>query len=122
MTSSDAWRRLEQLYEAALEVPSETRAAWLDLACDGDVQLRDEVVSLLEHDRELGRGGMGAVYLAARADEAFEKQVAVKLVKRGFDTEMVLERFSYERRILASLEHPYIARLLDAVRQNVNRE
>jgi eukaryotic-like serine/threonine-protein kinase len=63
--------------------------------------------------RELGRGGMGAVYLAERADEQFHKRVALKLVKRGMDTDEVLQRFRYERQILASLEHPHIARLLD---------
>ena len=62
---------------------------------------------------ELGRGGMGAVYLARRADGRFEQQVAVKLLKRGTDTEEVLRRFHAERRILARLEHPNIARLLD---------
>ncbi len=63
--------------------------------------------------RELGRGGMGAVYLARRADGRFEQQVAVKLLKRGTDTDEVLRRFQAERRILARLEHPNIARLLD---------
>ena len=63
--------------------------------------------------REIGRGGMGAVYLAARADDEFDKQVAIKLVKRGIDTETVLKRFRQERRILAVLDHPNIARLLD---------
>ncbi|HJS47877.1 MAG TPA: protein kinase [Gemmatimonadales bacterium] len=63
--------------------------------------------------REVGRGGMGAVYLAERADGAFEQRVAIKLVKRGMDTDQVLARFAAERRILASLEHPNIARLLD---------
>lgn len=64
--------------------------------------------------RQLGRGGMGAVYLAARADGQFEKEVAIKILKRGTDTEEVLERFSAERHILARLDHPNIARLLDA--------
>ena len=63
--------------------------------------------------RELGRGGMGAVYLAKRADGVFDKQVAVKLLKRGTDTDEVLRRFGSERRILARLEHANIARLLD---------
>jgi eukaryotic-like serine/threonine-protein kinase len=63
--------------------------------------------------REIGRGGMGAVYLAARADDEFNKQVAIKVVKRGIDTDAVLKRFRQERRILAVLEHPNIARLLD---------
>ena len=62
---------------------------------------------------ELGRGGMGAVYRAVRADDEFRKEVAVKVVKRGMDTDAMLERFRYERQILANLDHPYIARLLD---------
>ncbi|MFN2508001.1 MAG: protein kinase [Chthoniobacterales bacterium] len=63
--------------------------------------------------RELGRGGMGAVYLARRADQEFKKQVAIKLLKRGMDTDEVLRRFRAEREILARLEHPNIGRLLD---------
>lgn len=63
--------------------------------------------------RELGRGGMGAVYLAVRADDEFQKRVAIKLVKRGMDTDFILRRFRQERQILASLEHQNIARLLD---------
>lgn len=62
--------------------------------------------------REIGRGGMGAVYLAERADE-YREQVALKIVKRGMDTDFVLRRFRHERQILASLHHPNIARLLD---------
>ncbi len=62
--------------------------------------------------RELGRGGMGAVYLAERADE-YREQVALKIVKRGMDTDFVVRRFRHERQILASLNHPNIARLLD---------
>lgn len=64
--------------------------------------------------RELGRGGMGAVWLARRADRQFEKLVAIKLLKRGTDTDEVLRRFEAERQILARLEHPNIARLIDA--------
>jgi non-specific serine/threonine protein kinase/serine/threonine-protein kinase len=63
--------------------------------------------------REIGRGGMGAVYLAARADQEFKKDVAIKLLKRGTDTDEVLRRFRAEREILARLEHPNIARLFD---------
>jgi eukaryotic-like serine/threonine-protein kinase len=62
---------------------------------------------------ELGRGGMGAVYLAERADAEFEKKAAVKLIKRGLDTDEIVGRFRNERQILADLEHPNIARLLD---------
>jgi eukaryotic-like serine/threonine-protein kinase len=63
--------------------------------------------------KEIGRGGMGAVYLAERADAEFRKQVAIKLIKRGMDTDAVTRQFRNERQILASLEHPHIARLLD---------
>ena len=62
---------------------------------------------------ELGRGGMGAVYLAARADESFAKQVALKLIKRGMDSDTIIKRFVMERQILANLDHPNIARLID---------
>lgn len=63
--------------------------------------------------REIGRGGMGGVYLAARADDQYRKRVAIKLIRRGMDTEDILRRFRNERQILASLDHPNIARLLD---------
>lgn len=62
---------------------------------------------------EIGRGGMGVVYLAERADAEFTKRVAVKLIKRGLDTDEIIGRFRNERQILANLEHPNIARLLD---------
>ncbi len=64
--------------------------------------------------KEIGRGGMGAVFLAERADGQFEKQVAIKLLKRGTDTDEIVRRFRAERQILAQLEHYSIARLLDA--------
>ncbi|HEY0458662.1 MAG TPA: serine/threonine-protein kinase [Pyrinomonadaceae bacterium] len=64
-------------------------------------------------EREIGRGGMGAVYRASRADEHFEKRVAIKLIKRGFDTDDIIRRFRHERQILAALDHPNITRLLD---------
>jgi eukaryotic-like serine/threonine-protein kinase len=63
--------------------------------------------------RRLGGGGMGDAYLAARADDAYEKTVAIKLIKRGMSTDAVLRRFRRERQILADLDHPHIARLLD---------
>jgi serine/threonine protein kinase/tetratricopeptide (TPR) repeat protein len=62
---------------------------------------------------EIGRGGMGRVFLAERADQEFHKQVAIKLIKRGMDTDAVVRHFRNERQILASLDHPNIARLLD---------
>lgn len=62
---------------------------------------------------EIGHGGMGTVFLAVRADDQYRKQVAIKLVNRGMDTEVILRRFMMERQILANLEHPNIARLLE---------
>ncbi|MGH9853116.1 MAG: tetratricopeptide repeat protein [Blastocatellia bacterium] len=63
--------------------------------------------------RLVGRGGMGAVYEAVRDDDQFQQQVAIKLIKGGMDSDFVRERFLRERQILASLDHPHIARLLD---------
>jgi len=63
--------------------------------------------------RLLGHGGMGSVHLAVRDDDHYRKQVAIKLLKRGMDTDFMLNRFRQERQILADLEHPFIARLLD---------
>lgn len=63
--------------------------------------------------RELGRGGMGTVYLAKRDDQQYEQEVAIKLVLPGMDTEIILDRFRRERQILAQFQHPNIARLLD---------
>jgi eukaryotic-like serine/threonine-protein kinase len=63
--------------------------------------------------RELGRGGMGSVYLAERADEEFEQRVALKVVRRGMDTDEIVRRFRSERQILAHLDHPNIAKLFD---------
>ena len=61
----------------------------------------------------IGSGGMGTVYLAEHADDGFKQLVALKLIKRGMDTSAVLKRFLMERRILAELDHPNIARMLD---------
>jgi len=70
-------------------------------------------IGLYKITREIGRGGMGTVYLATRDDDQFQKQVAIKVVKRGMDTDLVLARFRTERQILASFDHPNIARLFD---------
>ena len=63
--------------------------------------------------RPIGAGGMGAVFLGARADREFEKQVAIKLVLRGAESLEIVGRFRQERQTLASLDHPNIVRLLD---------
>jgi serine/threonine-protein kinase len=64
--------------------------------------------------RLIGRGGMGEVYLAERSAEDIRQSVALKVIRRGMGTDEVLQRFRLERRILANLHHPNIARLLDA--------
>ena len=63
--------------------------------------------------REIGHGGMGTVYLGTRDDHQYRHDVAIKVVKRGMDSDLVLRRFHHERQILANLTHPNIARLLD---------
>ena len=70
-------------------------------------------IGVYEIVEEIGRGGMGEIYRAVRADGQYNKEVAVKLVRGGFDTTFVLERFRNERQILATLDHANIARLLD---------
>ena len=62
---------------------------------------------------EIGHGGMGEVYRAVRMDGQFDQQVAIKLVRGGMGSAFIIERFLHERQILASLNHPNIARLLD---------
>ncbi len=63
--------------------------------------------------REIGEGGMGTVYEAIRDDDQFRKRVAIKMIKPGRETGLVLRRFRYEREILAGLDHPNIAALYD---------
>jgi eukaryotic-like serine/threonine-protein kinase len=90
----DGWRLAEPLLE-----PPEAAA--------------DRVIGPYRLKRELARGGMGVVYLAERADGQFEQRVALKLIKRGMDSDEIHRRFLAERQILARLSHPHIARLLD---------
>lgn len=70
-------------------------------------------IGLYKINREIGRGGMGTVYQATRDDDQYQKQVAIKVVRRGMDTDLVLARFRNERQILAGFDHPNIARLFD---------
>lgn len=62
---------------------------------------------------KIGSGGMGAVYLAERVNSDFKQKVALKIIKRGMDSEAILKRFATERRILSTLRHPNIAQLID---------
>jgi eukaryotic-like serine/threonine-protein kinase len=83
-------------------------------ACtDARTGLDRKRVGAYEIDRLIGRGGMGAVYVAHRADGTFDKQVAIKLIDLPLATDLFRERFRRERQILAGLNHPLIARLLD---------
>lgn len=77
------------------------------------VSLVGQHIGRYEVVEEIGRGGMGSVYEAVRADGAYEMRVALKLIKRGMDTDEIVRRFRYERQILAGLQHPNVARLLD---------
>jgi eukaryotic-like serine/threonine-protein kinase len=63
--------------------------------------------------REIGRGGMGAVFLAERADDQFRQVVALKLLPHEWQNDIAIRRFLDERQILATMEHPAIARLID---------
>lgn len=71
------------------------------------------VLGAFRVQERIASGGMGTVYKAHRTDGQFEQSVAIKVVKRGLDSEQIIERFTRERRTLASLDHPYIARLLE---------
>src|SRR5664279_2161942 len=88
----------------------EAAAAVLDTDVNSTVGRRVGAYKIRER---IGVGGMGEVYRAIRADGQYAKEVAIKLVRGGFDSGSVSERFRNERQILASLDHPNIARLLD---------
>jgi serine/threonine-protein kinase len=75
--------------------------------------LTGQLVGRFRLERCIGSGGMGTVYLASRADAEFSQRVAIKLVKRGMDSDEILRRFRAERQTLAGLHHPNIALLLD---------
>ena len=99
--------------EGFLAEPALSLAAPL-MRDDPLVAARPERVGPYRVLRELGRGGMGTVYLGERDDgEGFRQRVALKLVRGAFAADWLVSRFLAERRILASLEHPHIARLYD---------
>ncbi len=145
----DRLKKIQALFEAALEQSPSERHAWLRDACGDDSALLTEVQSLIDADesaasvldgiamdtvndeikedfvgrevgqfqivRRIGSGGMGDVYLANRTGD-FDQQVALKVLRPGLDTTNVLQRFRSERQILARLNHPNIARLIDGGR------
>ncbi len=113
-------REVESLVRSAVEAETmyEGDALWLPAAQDAvNLALGPAVIGTRVDSyrivRELGHGGMGRVYLAERADGEFDQQVAIKLVGAGLFTNALRERFREERRILAALDHPNIARLID---------
>ncbi len=111
-------REVESLLEAHAQAASFIDSPGLLLSVDlldwpGAALSAGHMIGRYRIIKEIGRGGMGEVYLAARADEQFEQHVAVKLIKRGMDTDAVVRHFRNERQILAGFDHPHIARLLD---------
>ncbi len=133
LSPNDAELRLQELRASEPEVALELMR-WLDKdrqpqgALDGLTQRHRDGVEAPASDpgdrsgqrigayellRRVGRGGMGEVYEARRPGADFEQKVAIKLLRRGLDSEDIVRRFLRERRILAQLEHPGIARLID---------
>ncbi len=135
---SDYWRQLEDLFDELCVLDESTRRSTLDQRCNGDDRLRADVERLVSaYDQEraanaegrmanasrrfgawqtirlLARGGMGEVWLAHRADGQHEQQTALKILSPYLAAADSLERFRRERQLLARLEHPNIARLLD---------
>lgn len=146
----DRWKRLQELFDRAVEMEPAPRKTYLDEACGDDREMLRQVESLILAGDQVGsfledavqdamersaeepiptmegerlgayeirslidRGGMGEVYLAVRADDEFDMQVAIKVVRSGLETPEQLRRFQSERQILATLDHPGIANLLD---------
>jgi non-specific serine/threonine protein kinase/serine/threonine-protein kinase len=136
----DDWQRIKTIFDAAVELAPPERAPYLAEACNGDTKLMREVRSLLDslasagdfietpadsafHTgmsigpyrivQVIGEGGMGMVYQAVRVDDLYRKLVALKIVRRGLCSTVALRKFETERHILAHLDHPNIAKLLD---------
>ncbi|MCW5964649.1 MAG: serine/threonine protein kinase [Bryobacterales bacterium] len=139
--SAPQWAVLDAALADALELPREERLPWMREHLAGHPDILAEAVRMLEQadeaeaffdrqsvtmltpgarlgnwklERELGRGGMGVVWLAHRTDGKTEMRAAVKLLNTPFATPALLARFEREKQILASLQHPNIAHLLDA--------
>ncbi len=93
--------------------PTQTASASEGSYAASDFSLIGQMIGPYRIVAETGRGGMGAVYVAVRADDEYQRRVAIKLIKRGMDTDAIIQRFWRERQILANLDHPNIARLLD---------
>ena len=143
------WIKVKDIFSGIVDLDEAERSLKLNKICNGDHELRAEVVALLRSNdevedfieepafivsdalppdvepttdkvighyrvvREIGRGGMGTVFLATRDDGEFKQEVAIKVVSSAFLGRESLRRFRQERQILAGLNHPNIARLLD---------
>ena len=107
---ADEVRSLLEASEAEERLTASCRS---DTGSTAEPQVESRQIGPYLLDRLLGRGGMGAVYLAHRADGQFDQQVAIKLIDMPMATDLFRNRFRQERQILAGLQHPYIARLLD---------
>lgn len=150
------WRRIEEIFDQAVELPPGKRLAFLDGACAGDNALRRQVEAMLASDGSSSTAIRGivegeaisasggpedlrkvsemagrhfgpwlitgtaessagsAVYRAVRDDDAGRRQVALRIFDRGFESDGARARFQKQRQLLAQLDHPFIARLLDA--------
>ncbi len=141
-SAKDRWSRIQEVFHATLERPESERWDFLTDACVDDADLRAEVASLIAaHEdegpvgdfsergvegpapaeriglyrliRRIGEGGMGSVFLAERQGPDYTQTVALKLIQGAAVNPMLEDRLRIERRILARLEHPGIARLVD---------
>jgi tetratricopeptide (TPR) repeat protein len=134
---------LEKLFHEASDLPPDQQQEFIRLHCANDPASAAALEALIASDRKtrdsdqwqglslspsgsdaqrfgpyrvtgrIGEGGMGVVYRGIRDDREYQKDVAIKLIKRGMDTDLIVARFRNERQILANLDHPNIARLLD---------
>ena len=99
--------------DQALFQPADTVSVGVQPAPESATRMEGRRLGAYRITREIGHGGMGSVYLAARADDVFHKDVAIKIVRMGVAPADLLRRFHQERQILASLDHPAIARVID---------
>ncbi|MFN0105991.1 MAG: serine/threonine-protein kinase [Bryobacteraceae bacterium] len=140
--NATTYSRVRLLYDEAMQLPSRERTLWVRSRCGENNSLASEILALIAADEiaasrfdsgayraasaeplprigpyevvgELGEGGMGKVYMARRVDGAFQRIVAIKVIKNEMAHDGAVERFLQERQILASLHHPNIATLYD---------
>ncbi|MGK7371070.1 MAG: serine/threonine protein kinase, partial [Candidatus Halalkalibacterium sp. M3_1C_030] len=113
-TDDELFREIQSLLAADADDSSILDGFAIDsIDISGLLSMDGTRVGPFEIERQIGSGGMGNVYLAKRVEGGFEQTVALKLIKYGMDSEQILRRFESERQILARLQHPNIARLVD---------